>query len=700
MIKGILSWITGACFGLIGNIWESTIEKVTFNQAGLQSLLAIFNKNSVNVAGASKTATVNISNIISVIAWIIIFGTLIITALEAIAVPVSGREIENPLKSVFRVGVVAAMILLIPAINKVLFSLLDSLLNSSDLPTPDMSNLFKNIISYDNLSDSNSNMIYLLGTLTSIGMLSQFVAAIITYLERFIMFGIYIDLLPIAIAYSASPTSEDVTKDYFKTMFAQIIGLVITKILFIAFAMQVEAMGNLTVQSILTPSTGPETSFYLQIMLCGIILSIITSVERILQLFGLRSYPTGIDATELAAHTAKGLATARGAVAIAKDTLSAGKAVIGAGSRTVDFFGGKTSPLNGDVMAKRETEGRKFASSINTLKADSNGVLSKVDSNGMSDKIRTATGNAIADKRMTIAEARSYREGAESQMTRIANATDNVRHNQLGTRIDFDPNTSRVSNLMARDANGNQLNAAGSVSALSQNLESGKYESLTYTGGEGKDFSKPIDMQRQDGSWQSVDFSGMSKEEAGKAYSSMFAKGQAVDAKYVDTDGNVRQASIDDTASTHGNAEDAYLAYGLDSRLGDDVSVAKDSSAKYMDYRIEAGEDGAPRIMPSAVAIGTHREGKGNEINVINTSGEITGDLAGHAATEVVDPDSYTTLSDHAQMVVAPTHSYVNVGQGRERHREEDATWTQTVDDIFNSHTSKKMILHDDDEGA
>ena len=313
----------------------------------------------------------------------------------------------------------------------------------------------------------------------------------------------------------------------------------------------------------------------------------------------------------------------------------------------------------------------------------------------MSDKIRAATGNAIADKRMTVAEARSYREGAESQMTRIANATDNVRHNQLGTRIDFDPNTSRVSNLMARDADGNQLNAAGSISALSQNLESGKYESLTYTGGEGKDFSKPIDMQRQDGSWQSVDFSGMSKEEAGKAYSSMFAKGQAVDAKYVDTDGNVRQASIDDTASTHGNAEDAYLAYGLDNRLGDDVSVAKDSSAKYMDYRIEAGEDGAPRIMPAAIAIGTHREGKGNEINVINTSGEITGDLGGHAATEVVDPDSYTTLSDHAQMVVAPTHSYVNVGQGKERHREEDATWTQTVDDIFNPHTSKK-----NDEGA
>lgn len=277
MITAIVYGLTGLLLGGLGNVFNEIVKVQlgTINNDTIKNTFS-FMYSSTKSDSIFFSDFMNGNNIVMIVAVMIVIINLYKLAISTIASPITGKEQENPLKAFFRVGISIIGLSVASYVQSYSFDTFGQFLNFLDI-----GNLSFNEIAYTTLKDLFPHP--LIGLFFATALFSATISAVITYVERFVVFIMYVMLYPIGIAFYSSGKTENITGSWLQTVVYQAGSILATKMMFIIALQQMKT-----------------THFtYLEMAVTICLMTIASRTEQILSFLNIHTFPSGSTARQV-----------------------------------------------------------------------------------------------------------------------------------------------------------------------------------------------------------------------------------------------------------------------------------------------------------------------------------------------------------------------------------------------------------------
>lgn len=337
-------WICNKILEGVFEIYESAYD-LDFGQ--------FYNTNTI-IPGLNSIVT-----FAKAIAWGLIFVILVTTTLRSIAGPITGSQQSNPINIFGRIIIVSAFLVIYGNLIHRMVLIGDDLLayiRDDFAATIGLSGKISDISIDWSGSTSGFWSNNLVGLIFCCVLAYNIIMAAINQVERFVMFGLYTTICPIPIAFIADDSNSDIPKNYFMTLFSQMLAIMFNMIVFTLLSVK---LNNLT------SSNGNLVDW----IVCIGLASVASHSENLVNAIGLKTMPTpqaagdfmsGFKAT--AAAGAAAVTAARiGAGGIRKHVFGADEPMSGNKYDPAQGTSGVSSPLgasasDGKLLTKKEAE--------------------------------------------------------------------------------------------------------------------------------------------------------------------------------------------------------------------------------------------------------------------------------------------------------------------------------------------------------
>ena len=634
MLNIILGWFVAAIFNSMQFFYECTAGFIDFSQRNISYLITGIDAYLPVIGGLNYDSV-----IYGFAVFVILWGTFS-AGVRALVAPLTGQQEAQPLKIIFRVCVAVALVVLAGDIQNLLFNFMDEVIKLiGELSAATWAENLGDLVR-DGMDD---NM--LVALVFAVMLFFQFVPAIIGYVERYIMFGIYMIISPAAFAFIATDGGEDIPKQWFQAAVQHLLSIILSYIFLSLFIQQIPSFA----------SDNQIKAFVISTILLGLV----KNTEKLLAPSGIKSVRAG----QLARVKTRSLGSAIGAGMLAFKAgrwannfqkklsgVSGGIAHMGKGSAR--------DPITGAPDNEFRDAGKDAAMKDYTPGTDKDGMLEKVSSQADSANVEQAVKNTEGYDQVPFvnrSERQEVREGYGAKQREIANAVDNVREAQQGIAIQTDAD-GNVSNVYT--ASGEKFN--GTAAQLGYALGTGDFESVKYStfnpnsvsvGDNGYANLSSVTWANGDTA-QGADLA-MTKDEL----MDNIQNGNIKDFTYTDSNGNTRTFSKDDmhTYTPYVSGKDFHTAFGLENTYGEGSHAVEDSRARFGGFETK-NINGQQRLVPTFGAGATHIDGKQDQLTVVSASENLRSDAIARGR-HTIDNSRYDSVGGNFKAYRAPMMS-------------------------------------------
>lgn len=417
------------------------------------NVLSMTNKNSGLVPGLSY-----INTIIMAIAWALYAMFLWSALIKMMTASMDGNYSSSPSTVVKRLFMAAVLIVAARPIMQMLFENLQSVLDGF-LRYFNISKDFSIDLSKAWFTDSDDAIISLL---FSGSIFFTVFTACINFIERFIMLYISYFLCPVAMSMYASEDNNTAVKEYFISIFSQVVGILLNIAIFYCFQLKISSI-----------TMDNNDYFLLDWFIATALVSLAKNSEKILGIFGLHTLPSPSSARDFLG----GLGSATSAIAgVTRFANSGARTVAGVSNIVSASMTGEQSPhkladvgkmakeggiLNGDNHVKTASELAKDAQNSNFKTAfDKNnkqnpfsysGDFTDKDKKQIASEVGATTRSNSRDAFTSVGNVIKDVNGKKSTATAIDEAQQNMK-NAVDNTNGFFRNDGSVNTLSNKDA--------------------------------------------------------------------------------------------------------------------------------------------------------------------------------------------------------------------------------------------------------
>lgn len=297
------------------------------------NVLTMTNKNSGLVPGLSY-----INTIIMAIAWALFAMFLWSALIKMMTASMDGNYSSSPTTVVKRLFMAAVLIVAARPIMQLLFENLQAVLDGF-LKYFDIAKDFSVDLSKAWFTDSDDSIISLL---FSASIFFNVFTACINFVERYIMLYISYFLCPVAMSMYASEDNNTAVKEYFTSIFSQVVGILLNIAIFYCFQLKISSI-----------TMDNNDYFLLDWFIATALVSLAKNSEKILNIFGLHTLPSPTSARDFLGGFSSATSAIMGATGLAR---SGAQTVAGLGNIVSNGLTGVVSPTKLSDIGKMATD--------------------------------------------------------------------------------------------------------------------------------------------------------------------------------------------------------------------------------------------------------------------------------------------------------------------------------------------------------
>lgn len=270
-----------AALGLLVSLFASSITDVAFNIATEILTGASFSFKINDILAIIPNIGIDLMGFFKVIGYVLLFICTISSVLKAMASPITGSQAKSPAQYVTNSIMTLIIMILVFGVGQYegLINWFGDILNDNlFLASADG---FKTVLaqrniefgdSWVNASDGGAIMQLVIVC----ALCSGVITAAVTYVERYLSLALYILMGPVCFGFSASDETKGIALEWVKTLFAQMLTIAITLLIWRMFYYQVQQKWTLASIGIILAELG-----------------LIKNSEKIVNALGLRTIATG-----------------------------------------------------------------------------------------------------------------------------------------------------------------------------------------------------------------------------------------------------------------------------------------------------------------------------------------------------------------------------------------------------------------------
>ena len=334
MLHVIFTWLIKSLFKGMAFIFEDVVNHLQLSADGLASLVPGF---------AGFVPAKIMDSFIITLAVVVIFVSLYKAIVTAFFSPIAANAKENPAISVLRCALAAVLIMLAPTIINYAWTMLREVKEwvTSGITIPIYSDVASETFSFPEWVNRFGTDTWFNETLGSevvsliwAGILFyEMCCACVTFIERYIVFGVMLSIYPVAVAFTADKDNSTAFLEWLKI----IAGQGVTILLSFAFFRMFEAEIAFMIQDSSETSGYSKTLIYVVMI---VLLSLIKNSEKILRTFNINTFPSGDTARMIGGGIGRTMALAYGATQVLSAGLGGRQGISQAGR--LDANGGLT----------------------------------------------------------------------------------------------------------------------------------------------------------------------------------------------------------------------------------------------------------------------------------------------------------------------------------------------------------------------
>ncbi len=290
IFKVLIVDILGAAFMFFAN----TAYRLIITEGGFATFdgLTTFIQDLI----ATKHGTLALNTTLSAITIIVLAINIVFSGLKIMSAPATGKESESPHAFFVKVIISAILIFSYKYITNFVVDFLNAFthnsLFSTEINFSDIKGLFGDAILSNDVLTTDNISIDIIGELITYAVLyimlfKDLLFSAIIYVERYLSFAVYLLLGPICFAMYPNESTKNVTQEWIKGIFSQLMVMVLSMFLFRLFFLQLYLMTN-------NSNAGAigATDIARGIVLI-VLLNILKDSEQLVNMLGLRTIPSG-----------------------------------------------------------------------------------------------------------------------------------------------------------------------------------------------------------------------------------------------------------------------------------------------------------------------------------------------------------------------------------------------------------------------
>lgn len=290
IFKVLIVDILGAAFMFFAN----TAYRLIITEGGFATFdgLTTFIQDLI----ATKHGTLALNTTLSAITIIVLAINIVFSGLKIMSAPATGKESESPHAFFVKVIISAILIFSYKYITNFVVDFLNAFthnsLFSTEINFSDIKGLFGDEILSNDVFTMENISIDIIGELITYAVLyimlfKDLLFSAVIYVERYLSFAVYLLLGPICFAMYPNESTKNVTQEWIKGIFSQLMVMVLSMFLFRLFFLQLYLMTH-------NSNAGAigATDIARGIVLI-VLLNILKDSEQLVNMLGLRTIPSG-----------------------------------------------------------------------------------------------------------------------------------------------------------------------------------------------------------------------------------------------------------------------------------------------------------------------------------------------------------------------------------------------------------------------
>lgn len=449
----IQQWMQGFLndsIGLITNIIPSSMQDVSYGYYTKDNYSALSFQNVANRNAPVGQAIIPGMNYFflafQTIGWIFLACLFITQLYRTFFSSMTGSQKASPTNAFGRLILAGTMMVLSPQIIDVMCQMGDRLMHWVSVSME--SSLGISVFTDIKIDWTQKSFGGVLMSCIFCGVLAYNIfMAYLNQIERFVVFGITVQLFPLASAMFGTQEHEDSARNYYLMLFSQMFAILMNNMLFVLLIYKLKNMGDTT------------TTWIVAIAIC----SIAKSSERLLNAIGLHAMPTPESARNFASGVIGVGSMASAGVGMATAGIRAGASMVGgarsrlfgnagATARSSGSAGGVGGAVKGLANSSNHVLSPKESAIKSLAKMGSDGKLTRGDmnkalmENGFINGNTTALGRAMARGVQSLPGGAIY--GAKKEMQAKAAMANAIRMGKDGIGTIAGTNSASVAKTL------------------------------------------------------------------------------------------------------------------------------------------------------------------------------------------------------------------------------------------------------------